>query len=132
MASVYERGDTNMIDKQNWLNEVAVGMPVYDSQGHDTGTVAYVHLGVNGDAATWSFAPGVGSYEDSLPAEVRDMIPRDLEPPEIRQRMLQLGFLKISSGGISSLAHFALPEQIEHVNEDGVRLTVSRTRLLIL
>ncbi len=117
-----------MIDKQDWLNEVAVGMPVYDIQGQEIGTVAYVHLGLNEDAAAWSLAPGVGSYEDSLPAEVRNMIPRDLEAPEIRQRMLQLGFLKIASRGKSSLAHFALPEQIDHVNEDGIRLTVSRTR----
>ncbi len=121
-----------MIGKQDWLNEVAVGMPVYDPQGQEIGTVSYIHLGLNGDAAAWSLAPGVGSYEEALPAEVLNMIPLDLEPPEIRQRMLQSGFLKISNGRKSSRAHFALPEQIDNVNDEGIRLTVSRTGLLIL
>ena len=121
-----------MIERQNWLDEIDEGMPVYDTQGQEVGIVAYVHRGLNGDDSTWTLSPGVGSYEDSLSDEVRNMIPRHLEPPEIRRRMLQLGFLKISSSGRLPVEYFALPEQIDHVNEDGIRLTVSDSRLLIL
>jgi hypothetical protein len=105
-------------------------MPVYDIQGRKVGTVAYAHPGLDESAPAWSLKPGAGVNEEHVPAEVRDMIPRDLEPPEIRQRMLQLGFLKISPGPMLP-ERFVLPEQIDFVSDEGVRLTVSRDRLPI-
>jgi hypothetical protein len=86
---------------------------------------------LNGDEAAWSLARGVGSYEDTLPVEVRHMIPRDRHP-RASPTDAATGFLKISSGDILPVNHFALPEQLDFVNEDGIRLTVGRNRLLIL
>lgn len=115
---------------QQLLTYVQKSMTVYDRQGAKVGKVNFVYPGVNDDYLTeWNIVPGTSVDEDLLPDEVRDALPEDRVPAEVRERLLQMGFVKINTGLLAT-DRYALPEQIESVRSDSVYLSVDENDTL--
>lgn len=113
-------------------------MKVLDSADNRIGTVKDVYFGASSDemlphgtgAAT---APDPSLRKDSLIDDVArglvDVSGDDL-PEEMRQRLLNEGYIRIDTAGLFRSDRFILPEQIARVHDDHVHLTVTQAELL--
>jgi hypothetical protein len=118
------------------LNQVREGMRVCDSHGDKIGTVRQLHLGEvseaadeRGQGAATVTSPARG--EDSLLERLADVFSAgDRLPDTVRNRLLRQGFIRIAMSGLFARDRFALPDQIEAVSEDCVRLRVDTDALI--
>jgi hypothetical protein len=117
------------------LKNIREGMEVHDSQEHKVGTVKEVYFGADSDemmshGAGAATAPNPGVGNDNLVTDVTRAVftGYDNLPEEMRQRLLNEGFIRISATLHSD--RYALPEQISRVHEDHVHLAVAFDDLL--
>ncbi len=115
------------------LDLIEEGMKVYDRDGDEVGEVDGLHYGASGDyrygqAPTASASPD--DYVDPVTDFLQDVFNPDRLPEELRERLLNNGFLHVDGPGLLDRDRFVLPEQIAAVNDDGVQLRVSRDELI--
>lgn len=112
------------------------GMTVYDSNNKKAGTVKDYYFGASSDemeqhgvgAAT---APDPSLRHDTLVDDVaKELFDKDNLPDEMRQRLINEGFIRIDSGGLFSSDRFAIADEIDHVGGENVYLNVPRDGLL--
>lgn len=126
---------TDNRDEQQLLNQIEEGMRVYDRDNNDIGAVERVYLGGASDRAD---VPGEGSgaaQDSSLPGQglIMNALPIfevDQLPAELRERLLNRGFVRINSAGILAADRYLLPEQIDRVQDRRVILRVARKDLI--
>jgi hypothetical protein len=123
---------------QSILKHVRQGMEVKDSADQRIGTVKDVYFGADSDemmkhGAGAATAPDPSVRKDSLVDDVaRGLFDVDGEnlPEEMRQRLLNEGYIRIDTAGLFRSDRFILPEQIARVDGDHVHLNVSTDSLL--
>lgn len=128
---VFDEGTGNTI-----LNQVHEDMHVCDNTGHDFGTVRQVFLGAvseeeheSGRGSVTASTPGV--RDESLIDNLAEAFAGDDPLPEtVRERLLRHGFIRIDAHGLFASDRYALPDQIESVSEDCVRLRVTADELI--
>jgi len=117
------------------LNQVREGMRVCDNTGNEIGTVRVVFLGAVSDETN---DRGGGPATASTP-ELRDDTLIDYAakafadeplPEVVRERLLRHGFIHIDTSGLFASDRFALPDQIETVSDDCVRLRLTKDELI--
>jgi hypothetical protein len=121
------------MDTGNFLAHVHEGMKVFDSQQHEIGTVDYVKMSDDNpatDAPEQVEARDPAARDDSLIDNIADVFAPDDLPEEIRDRLLQGGFLRIDSKGLLAADRYIMPSQISTVAGDAVTLNVSKDELL--
>lgn len=124
--------------KQSVLKNVHTGMEVKDSHDNRIGTVKDVYFGADSDemkkhGAGAATAPDPSVRSDSLVEDVaRGLFDVDGEnlPEEMRQRLINEGYIRIDTAGLFRSDRFILPEQIARVHDEHVHLNVSKDDLL--
>jgi hypothetical protein len=115
------------------LRSVHQGMKVFDVGQHEIGKVDWIKFGED-DPET----PEVESADIDRTAERRDSLidniaevfsPAEL-PEEVRQRLLQQGFVRVDTSGLFASDRYVLPDQIASISSDGVMLKVDKDELI--
>ncbi|MBI5959464.1 MAG: hypothetical protein HY866_12060 [Chloroflexi bacterium] len=115
--------------ENRFLQYVQEGMKVYDRQGSKVGKVIQVYSGA------YEYLPGEKAValmdldKELLPDAVRGLFSSDRFPAEVRERLLQIGFIKIDTGLFAS-DRYALGDQVDMVHDDGVYLRVDKDETL--
>ena len=116
------------------LKLIEAGMKVFDRERHEIGRVEYVRFGDDDPttpqveaAAPNTLETGRDTLLDSL-AEAFGA--NDDLPEEIRQKLLQQGFVRIDAKGIFAADRSVTPGQIASVSADGLTLNVSKDELV--
>lgn len=118
------------------LELIREGMDVYNVNGDHIGKVRTVFFGGVADeviahrgAAADSPAIDLGG-DDPLIEDIAESVTINEVPEEIAERMLREGYVLMDAAGIFKGDRFVMPEHIESVSEEGVRLTVEGDGLL--
>lgn len=118
------------------LNQVHEGMRVCDSSGDEIGEVRQVFLGaVSDEMNDRGRGPATASTpamrDESLIDNLADAFTADDPLPEaVRGRLMRHGFIRIDTSGLFASDRFAMPDQIESVSDDCVRLRVTKDELI--
>lgn len=118
------------------LNQVEEGMSVCDSSGQKIGSVRQIFLGaVTDEMNERGRGPATASSpewrDDTLVDNLAEAFSAEDPLPEaVHGRLLRHGFMRIDTSGIFASDRFALPDQIESVSEDCVRLRVTKDELI--
>jgi hypothetical protein len=115
----------------NVLARVQEGMKVFDVETHEIGKVAWVRLGED-DPSTpeiESASPAVEVEDSSLIDDIAQAFRPDELPEEMRERLLEDGFVRLE-GGLLSGDRYILPDQISAVSDEGLILNVDKNELL--
>jgi hypothetical protein len=125
-----------MEPKTTILNEIQEGMRVCDSAGDDIGEVRQVFLGAVSDkthehGSGPATSPDPDLRDDSLIDNLAEAVSADDPLPEtLRGRLLREGFIRIDTAGLFASDRFALPDQIDSVSADCVRLRLTKDELI--
>jgi hypothetical protein len=117
------------------LNQVHEGMQVCDSSGDQIGTVRRVFLGAVSDETNQrgggpATAPTPEWQDETLIDYVAKAFADEPLPEVLRDRLLRHGFIHIDISGLFTSDRFALPDQIESVSDDCVRLRLTKDELI--
>jgi hypothetical protein len=117
------------------LNQVREGMRVCDNAGNEIGTVRRVFLGaVSDETSDRGGGPATASTpelrDDTLIDYVAKAFADEPLPEVLRERLLRQGFIHIDTHGLFASDRFALPDQIELVADDCVRLRLTKDELI--
>jgi hypothetical protein len=113
-----------MEDRKNWIHVVTEGMTVYDSAGEAVGVVDELQYGTEGETAT------VPHEHDSLVQEIAEVFAPDEFPAEMRERLLQEGYIRVDRGVLQGYGY--VPESsIHNVTTDGIHLNIPGDRMLV-
>jgi hypothetical protein len=119
------------------FKQIQKDMAVYDSEGKKFGRVKDFYFGASSDemqrhGAGAATAPDPSVTHDNLVTVVAAVVfsGADDLPEEMRQRLINEGFIRINTDGLFSSDRFALADEIESVNADGVHLNVPKDGLL--
>jgi hypothetical protein len=113
------------------LREVHEGMKVFDFDHHEIGKVDWVRFGADDpttpevEAATPAEEPEDDSVIDILARAFRT----DDIPEELRERLMEQGFVRIDADGLFAGERYVMPEQISSVDNDGIVLKVKKDQL---
>ena len=121
------------MDTGNFLANVREGMKVFDRLQHEIGTVDRVQMSDDNPATPETEqveAKPLDPRRDSLIDNVAEVFAPDDLPDEVRERLLQQGFLRIDSKGLFAADRYVLPDQILSVSGDAVTLNVSHDELM--
>jgi hypothetical protein len=121
------------MDTSNVLARVQEGMKVFDSKRHEIGTVDYVKMSDDNPATEeveQVEAHDPAERDETLIDNIADVFAPDELPEEVRDRLLQGGFLRIDSKGLMAADRYIMPSQIGSVAGDSVTLNVSKDELL--
>ncbi len=125
-----------MDNRTNVLELIHEGMDVYNVNGDRIGEVRVVFLGGVADEVIALRGEGADSPavdlggEDPLIEDIAESVNVDEVPTEIAERMLRDGYVLMNAAGILKADRFIMPEHIESVSEEGVRLNVEGDGLL--
>lgn len=120
---------------QTILNQIQEDMRVCDSAGEEIGRVRQVFFGAVADTED---KRGVGPAtattpelrDETLVDQVAEIFSDNPVPEVLRGRLLREGFIRIDTHGLFASDRFALPDQIESVSEDCVRLRLAKDELI--
>ena len=119
------------------FKQIRKDMAVFDSEGKKFGKVKDYYFGADSDemqqhGAGAATAPDPSVTNKNLVTDVAQAVFSGVDdlPEEMRQRLLNEGFIRINTNGLFSSDRFALADEIEMVNADGVHLNVPRDGLL--
>lgn len=114
--------------KPTILDHIHEGMAVYDVTDHKLGTVNYIRLTDEDPAqpgpetATFSQTPEPG--DNSLVENLAEAFVGDDDlPQEIRRKLLREGYIRVDTG-ILKADRFVTPDQISHISDEKVYLSV--------
>lgn len=116
------------------LESIHEGMHVLDANSTDLGTVDYVYLGETSSIAETgkepaTINPNVDGSDQFVGMVQRAFGKQDL-PEELRERLMQNGFIHVNVPGLMSHNRFVLPDQITMVTDNGVVLRATRQELI--
>ena len=116
------------------LKFIEEGMKVFDRERHEIGKVEYVQFG-DDDPDTLEVEAAAPNTLDRRDRTLVDDIAMaftdgDNLPEEIRQRLLEQGFVRIDANGIFAADRYVTPEQIDSVSGDGLMLNVTKDELV--
>lgn len=117
---------------QDVLRGVHKGMRVFDSARAEIGTVDWVKFGED-DPETpevEAAAPPAERHTDTVLHTLAEALAPDEMPEEMRDRLLQEGFVRIDSNGLFSADRYVTPDQIQGVSSDGLLLRVTKAELV--
>ncbi len=115
------------------LQDIRVGMKVFDSQGHHIGKVDDLKFPEN------AIAPGaevaevddvIDDRDDTIVDIIADAFGREEVGEPLRSRLLREGYIHLDASGLFASDRFVLPEQISGLNAEGVQLNVTRDALI--
>ncbi len=121
---------------ESLLKNIREGMEIHDSQEHKIGTVKEVYFGASSGemenhGAGAATAPNPNLRDNTLVDDIaRGLTGMDDLPEEIRQRLLNEGFVRVDPAGLFKGERYVLPEQIARVHEGHVHLNVKLDDLL--
>ena len=126
---------TTSTDERQLLAQVHEGMRVYDRDGGDVGLVDRVYLGAASDTAYErgegpATAPDPNAQPNNLLQDFAHVFEPDTLPEELRQRLLNRGFVRVSGSGILAADKYLLPDQIDRVFNNRLMLKVPRKDLI--
>lgn len=117
----------------NLLEKIQKGMKVLDQDAHEIGTVDFVKFGDEDPDTPVAETAGANPLDETQPSLAVTMLevfqPDEL-PEELRARLIREGFVRMEAPGLFHAERYVLPEQIQAVNEDEVRLNVSKSELI--
>lgn len=116
----------------NHLAQVHEGMRVFDRQHREIGKVDYVRLS-DDDPTTpevEAVVPARDNRRETILDTLADVFRPDNLPEEMRNRLLQQGFVRLDSAGLFEADRYITPDQIESVSGEEVVLTVNRDDLI--
>jgi hypothetical protein len=135
----------------NILINIHEGMTVYDRDGEKLGTVDRVYLGtVSEEGQNWGKGPADTTTADAPgyaddPGEVFGMSgedpaaidfafgggisPSETSGSEIRELLLRHGYIRIKSSGLFASDRYVMPDRIDSVSGERVRLNLSKDEL---
>ena len=116
------------------LKFIEEGMKVFDRERHEIGKVEYVQFG-DDDPDTPEVEAAAPNTLDDRPRTLVDDIAlaftaSDDLPEEVRERLLEQGFVRIDAHGIFAADRYVTPEQIDSVSGDGLLLNVTKDELV--
>jgi hypothetical protein len=118
----------------NTLRYVEEGMKVFDRDRHEIGKVEYVQFGDDDPSTPEVEAAAPNTLEqgrDTLLDNIAEAFTAgDEVPEEIREKLLQQGFVRIDAAGIFAADRYVTPEQIDSVSGDGLMLNVTKDQLV--
>jgi len=116
------------------LQNVEEGMKVFDRDNHHIGTVDRVKFGEDDPATpeieSAGISPAVEDRRVGITGAIADIFDPDDLPEEVREKLLNQGFLRVNSSGLFASDRYVTPDQIAAVTDDGVTLNVTREELL--
>ena len=116
--------------EQSLLHQVTEEMRVYDADGQHVGKVAALYYGDSPQAATPADTPVEDELTEGPARDVSEIMePTEALPEEVRARLRRYGFIRVDAGVLTSDV-YVLPDDIDHVDEDGVHLSISEDELL--
>ena len=121
------------MDTGNFLAQVHEGMKVYDRMHNEIGTVDYVQMSDDNPATEEVEAATPGNLrerDDSLIDNIAEAFKPDELPEEVRERLLQEGFIRIDSAGLFAADRYVAADQIMSVSGDELTLKVSKDELI--
>ena len=121
------------MDTGNFLAQVHEGMKVYDRMHNEIGTVDYVKMSDDNPATEEVEAATPGKLrerDDSLIDNIAEAFSPDELPQEVRERLLQGGFIRIDSAGLFAADRYVAADQIMSVSGDELTLKVSKDELI--
>ena len=117
------------------LENIREGMNVYDAENKLLGNIDGLYLGEAsfqaseiGDVPATVSAPRPAS--DAMLAVIQRVFGKDDLPREVKERLLQHGFIHVNVPGLLAHNRYVLPEQITQVTNEGVVLRATRAELL--
>ena len=118
----------------NTLKFVEEGMKVFDRERHEIGKVEYVQFGDDDPATTEVEAAAPNTLDRRDRTLIDDMAMAftagDDLPEELRQKLLQQGFVRIDANGIFAADRYVTPQQIASVSDGGLMLNVTKNELM--
>ncbi|HQZ13515.1 MAG TPA: hypothetical protein PK286_11590 [Devosia sp.] len=114
----------------NYLVQVQEGMRVFDRLNHEIGTVDYVKLSDDDPMTDDAEAERLSERRESFLDVVADVFRSDDLPDEVRDMLLQKGFIRIDSAGLFAADRYVTPDQIMSVTGDALTLSVTREELM--
>lgn len=125
----------NSLNKTNSaiFSQIHEGMSVYDLNEDKIGTVSYIQMTDENpnqpgpETATPSEMREPG--EGSLVREVAEAFVDDELPEEVQRKLLREGYLRVDIG-ILRADRFVTPDQISHVSDENVYLSVMSDDLI--
>ena len=114
------------------LRSVEQGMKVFDSSRKEIGKVEWVQFGDDDPETPEVEAAGPSDLprDDTLIDVVARAFTDDDVPEEVRNRLVQQGFVRIDADGLFAADRYVMPEQIDSVSGDGMTLNVTKDELL--
>lgn len=115
------------------LRHIEEGMKVFDRDRHEIGKVEMVRFGDDDPATPEVEAAGTSDLNDrrdSLIDNIAEVFHPDDLPEELRQKLLQQGFVRLDAKGLFASDRYITPEQIDALTPDGLLLNVSKDELL--
>jgi hypothetical protein len=116
--------------EQSLLHQVTEQMQVYDVHEEPVGRVAALYYGDSPEAATPADTPVEDELTEGIARDVSEIMePTEALPEEVRARLRRYGFIRVDAGVLASDV-YVLPDDIDHVDDDGVHLSISGDELL--
>ena len=121
---------------QSVLKSIREGMEIHDSQEHKIGTVKDIYFGASSGemenhGVGAASAPNPKLRDDTLVDDIaRGIFDTDDLPQEMRQRLINEGFVRVDPTGLFKGDRYVLPEQIAAVHDDHIHLNVRMDDLL--
>lgn len=115
------------------LRFVEEGMKVFDRERHEIGKVEYVQFGEDDPETPEVEASGnseLRERDDSLIDNFAQAFSVDEVPEELRERLINQGFVRIDANGLFAADRYITPEQIDSVSADGLMLNVTKDELI--
>lgn len=116
------------------LRNIEEGMKVFDRENHEIGKVEYVQFGDDDPETPEVEAAGtsdLGERRATFVDAVAEVFhPDDELPQELRERLLQQGFVRIDADGLFAADRYVTPDQVSAVSPDGLVLNVSKDELI--
>jgi hypothetical protein len=117
----------------NILAQINEGMKVYDRLHHEIGTVDRVKMSDDNPAteeAEAVTATEIPQRNKTFLSAIAEAFHPDELPEEMRERLLQAGFIRLDSSGLFAADRYVMPDQIMSVAGDSVTLNVSKDELM--
>lgn len=121
-------------NEQHPFATIQKGMKVIDKSNTEVGTVDHIYFGaapeLNDNHGTGAAtAPKPEMPEPSLIEQAADSIfGTDRFPEEMRERLLNKGFIRVDSFGLFAGDRYFLPDQIDHIEGNEIYLNVHRVQ----
>lgn len=115
------------------LRFVEEGMKVFDREHHEIGKVEYVQFGEDDPETPEVEAAGnsdLRERDDSLIDNFAKAFSVDELPEELRERLINQGFVRIDANGLFAADRYITPQQIDSVSGDGLMLNVTKDELI--